>query len=400
MGFKKKNKSPITDDIFFILNTIEKHGHEAKIVGGAVRNFLLEIEISDIDIATTAVPSEIIDIFQSYNIKTIPSGINHGTVTVIYHRKAYEITTLRKDVKTFGRKAEVVFTKSFEIDSNRRDFTINAIYMDKNSNLFDYHNGIADISKKNIKFIGNPEERITEDYLRMLRYFRFVVKYAEFKCNEKYIELMNSLKHNISVLSSERITSELLKIFEIANSYKIIPFMRFILDELFELQCDPLNVISKLKINNVLSAEERLSMLLKFSKIPVEQLILRYNFSRNIKEILKLTDINFNISSIKNRLKMMKKKHRIFYINYIVIKMFFQKVPVCNLKSLNNQLINFCNSEYVDFNFKANSLSKYKLSSEELKNVMIVTKKFWLESENDVNVDDCLNFALKLINEY
>ncbi len=399
MGLKKKNKSLITDDIFFILTTIEKHGHKAKIVGGAVRNFLLGIAMSDIDIATTATPVEIIDIFQSHNIKTIPSGINHGTVTIIYRKKSYEITTLRKDVKTFGRKAEVTFTKSFEIDSNRRDFTINAIYMDKNNNLFDYHNGIVDISKKNIKFIGNPKERMTEDYLRILRYFRFVVKYGEFKCDEKYLELMNLLKHNVFILSSERIISELLKIFETANSYKIIPFMRFILDELFELQYDPLKVISKLEINDNISAEERLSMLLKFSKIPIELLIRKYNFSRKIKKLLKLTDNSNNIFSIKKKLKMIKKKHRIFYINYIIIKMFFQKIFPYKLKNLNNQLTNFRNSEYVDFNFKANSLSKYKLSSEELKNVMIETKKFWLESENDVNADDCLIFAIKLINK-
>jgi tRNA nucleotidyltransferase/poly(A) polymerase len=271
--------------------------------------------------------------------------------------------------------------------------------MDKSGNLFDFHNGITDISKKNIKFIGDPKERIAEDYLRILRYFRFVSKYGEFKCDEKYLNLMNLLKHKISMLSSERITSELLKTFETTNSYKIIPFMRFILDELFELQCDPLNILSKLKINNNISAEERLSMLLKFSKIPVEQLMRRYNFSRNIKKLLKLTDINYDIFSIKKRLKILYKKHRVFYINYIIIKMFFQKIPFYKLKNLNDQLINFCNSEYVDFNFKANAISKHKLSNEELKDVMMATKKFWLESENDMNADDILNFAIKFINQ-
>lgn len=391
MAFKKKNNSPVTDDVLFILNTIGESSHEARIVGGAVRNFLLGIEIYDIDIATTATPSEITDIFQSNNIKTIPSGIQHGTVTIIYHKKPYEITTLRKDVKTFGRKAEVSFTNSFEIDSMRRDFTINAIYMDKNGRLFDYHDGITDISRRNIKFIGNPEERITEDYLRILRYFRFVAKYGEFKYNEQYIELMNSSKHNISILSSERIISELLKTFEVTNSYKIVPTMRFILDELFDLQQDSLSACNELNIHDM-SSVESLSMLLKFSKIPTEQLIARYNFPKDIKEMLKITDVNYDPVSIKKKLKTIKRKYRMFYVHYIIIKAQSHEL----IKEKHN-LIDFCNSEYVDFNFKTDSIADYKLSNNELKNTIMATKKFWFESENDVNKNDCLQFALSFI---
>jgi tRNA nucleotidyltransferase/poly(A) polymerase len=390
MGYKKKNNSLITNDIFFILDSIEKHGYEARVVGGAVRNFLLGANISDIDIATTAAPSIIIDIFQKQNISVLVTSIRYGTIIIVYNGKPYEITSLREDIKTFGRKAEVSFTESFEIDSQRRDFTINAIYMDKEENIFDYHNGISDIINNNIKFIGNPKARIEEDYLRILRYFRFVAYYGNFKYNGDYISLMNSLVKNISILSSERILSELLKIFELQDSYKIIPSMRFVLDELFNLQCDPLEICHRLDINDMFSLE-RLSMLLKFSKIPARSLINKYNFPRNIKQLLLLE--NVDIAGIKKKLKTLKKDERFFYVKYVLVNMFFHSKRISELEIIKAELNEFCNSEYVDFNFKAKYLSEYNLSKKDLKNIMMATKKFWFESNQDISVLDCLKFA-------
>ncbi|MDR2794883.1 MAG: hypothetical protein LBB12_03840, partial [Holosporaceae bacterium] len=141
--------SPLTNDVLSILHRIESHNAEARLVGGAVRNYLMGIAISDIDIATTASPAEIINIFSDIDgVNVVPTGVDYGTITLIHNEKHYEITTLRSDIETFGRKARVKFTKSFALDSQRRDFTINAIYMDKNRRIFDYHNGLNDIAEK------------------------------------------------------------------------------------------------------------------------------------------------------------------------------------------------------------------------------------------------------------
>ena len=204
----------ITKDVYFILDLLEKYGHKACLVGGAVRNALLNFPVSDIDIATTALPQEVIEILKKNEISTIPTGIKYGTVTAIFKKIPYEITTLREDIQTFGRKAVVKFSKSFEEDSKRRDFTINAIYMNKNSEIFDFHHGLDDISTRNIRFIGDARKRIREDYLRILRYYRFVAKYGDYRFNPEYLSIINDLKNEMHILSSERIIGEFLKIFE------------------------------------------------------------------------------------------------------------------------------------------------------------------------------------------
>ena len=138
---------------------------ETRFVGGAVRDTLLKLPISDIDACTNATPDEMIEIFAAHNVKTIPTGIDHGTITVVMGDETIEITTLRTDMQCDGRHATVEFTANWQQDASRRDFTINALYLDKNGKIYDYFDGLTDLSEQKIKFIGNANDRITEDYL-------------------------------------------------------------------------------------------------------------------------------------------------------------------------------------------------------------------------------------------
>ena len=164
--------------IFSYLNEIGKES-KVRFVGGCVRKAICGENIDDIDLATSLEPDEVKKKLNKEYIKVIDTGISHGTVTAILNKKKFEITTLRKDVSTDGRHANVEFTLNWEQDASRRDFTINAIYADIDGRIFDPQNGISDLQKGEVKFIGSPSERIQEDYLRILRYFRFFTQYSK-----------------------------------------------------------------------------------------------------------------------------------------------------------------------------------------------------------------------------
>jgi poly(A) polymerase len=162
-----------------LLAALDQNGEEARVVGGAVRNALLGEPIGDIDVATTALPAEVIKRAQAQGFKTVPTGIDHGTVTVVIDGRPFEVTTLREDVETFGRKARVAFGHDWKKDAERRDFTINALSVARDGTVHDYTGGLADLATRRIRFIGDPAARIAEDYLRILRFFRFHAHYGE-----------------------------------------------------------------------------------------------------------------------------------------------------------------------------------------------------------------------------
>ena len=197
-----------------IISCIESDGGTVKIVGGAIRAILRnETKPENIDLVTDLVPNKIIKCFNKNQIKCIPTGIKYGTITAISYAEKFEITTLRIDLKTYGRHAKIEFSDSWLEDAKRRDFTINAIYMDFAGNIFDPLNGLGDLKKDQVKFIGSAEKRISEDYLRMLRYVRFSSVYNKGKINEKYIISIKRNIRNIAALSRERVINELKIIF-------------------------------------------------------------------------------------------------------------------------------------------------------------------------------------------
>ena len=193
-----------------VLKALEKAGFEGRLAGGCVRDRLLGKTPLDFDIATTATPEEVCNIFKQKDFKTIPTGIDHGTITVVYKSIALEITTLRKDVATDGRRATVAFGSSFEEDAMRRDFTINALFENHQGEIFDYNGGRKDLKERKLVFVGVAEDRIKEDYLRILRFFRFWAQ-LEFTPDADALKAIEKLYEGISIVSVERITQEMLK---------------------------------------------------------------------------------------------------------------------------------------------------------------------------------------------
>ena len=188
----------------------------ARFVGGCVRKYLTNDEIEDIDIATILNTEEIKDKFKETYFKVIDTGIKHGTITLVYDKFKLEITTLRKDLKTDGRHAEVEYIDNWQLDSERRDFTINAIYLDKDGKLFDPQLGVKDLKNKNIKFIGDPQKRIEEDYLRIIRFIRFKIMY-DFKIEQTTAKAIKQNLNGIKKISKERILIELYKILDLKS---------------------------------------------------------------------------------------------------------------------------------------------------------------------------------------
>src|SRR5579872_7361897 len=183
-----------------------------RFVGGCVRDALLGRAVQDVDVATPLRPEATMALLQKAGIKAIPTGIDHGTATAVIHGKHFEITTLRKDVSTDGRHATVAYTDDWKEDAARRDFTINALYLSPDGELFDYFNGARDAKEGHVRFIGNAGERIREDYLRILRFFRFYAWYGKTEPDKEALTACTEAANNIGTLSGERVQQEMLKL--------------------------------------------------------------------------------------------------------------------------------------------------------------------------------------------
>lgn len=211
--------------IFRLFRAVESHGGVLRFVGGAVRNALRGMGGSDLDLATDLSPDELVEACQESGLKTVPIGIKFGTVGVVINGKVLEVTSLRKDVKSDGRHSEVEFTTDWEIDASRRDLTINAVYADEKGNVFDYYNGISDLENGIVRFIGSPTVRIKEDYLRILRFFRFYSMFGKGEIDQKALTACVENKEGLRQLSAERIRDELSKILLTPQVVKVIKIM-------------------------------------------------------------------------------------------------------------------------------------------------------------------------------
>lgn len=195
-----------------LLEALNGEGEETRIVGGAVRNLLLGEAANDVDLATTALPAETIRRGRKAGFKAVPTGIEHGTVTLVSGRASFEVTTLRRDVETDGRRAKVVFGRDFAADALRRDFTINALGLDRSGALHDYSDGLADLAQRRVRFIGQAEARIREDYLRILRFFRFHARYGVGAPDGEGLRACIAGRAGLAGLSRERVRAELMKL--------------------------------------------------------------------------------------------------------------------------------------------------------------------------------------------
>ena len=200
-------------------------GEEVRVVGGAVRNALLGREIADIDLAAAALPETIAEKATKAGLRVVPTGIEHGTLTIVFDGTHFEVTSLREDIETDGRRARVRFGRDFEADALRRDFTVNAMSVDAQGRLCDYAGGLADLAARRIRFIGAPEKRIAEDFLRILRFFRFSAAYGEGPLDPAGLAACIALREGVATLSRERIGAEFLKTLTSARASLVIETM-------------------------------------------------------------------------------------------------------------------------------------------------------------------------------
>jgi poly(A) polymerase len=195
-----------------LLNILNRNGEEARVVGGAVRNALIGLAPGDFDIATTALPADVMRRAEAAGLKAVPTGIEHGTVTVVIEGKPFEVTTLREDVETFGRHATVRFGRDWRRDAERRDFTMNALSVSADGTVHDYVGGLDDLKQGRVRFIGDPAARIAEDYLRILRFFRFHAYYGAGALDADGLHAVIVAREGLAQLSRERVRMELMKL--------------------------------------------------------------------------------------------------------------------------------------------------------------------------------------------
>ena len=318
--------------IFDAINSFSEKS-EIRYVGGCLRKIINKEEVDDIDLATNLNPTQVCEALKKKNISYYETGIKHGTITAIIEKKKFEITSLRKDVSTDGRHAIVKFSENWKEDALRRDFTINSIYSDSYGNLFDPFNGKKDIEDGIINFVGNPEKRIKEDYLRILRYIRFFLNYSKSPHNFETIKKIKMNLDGISKLSKERLLMELKKIINV---------------EILE------------KLNN--------------DKISLELILIIFPELKNVKIFSKLD---------KNKKNLLKKKSFIFLISLLIInesddaEYFFYKF---NLSNKDKEKINIINHFYK--NGDKNSLFSEKN----------LNKVFYFQGKEAVN--DVLDFEI------
>ena len=344
--FRRNNLNPISNkikdiskktsvsQIFDIINSYSSTS-ELRYVGGCIRKIINNENFDDIDLATNIDPSEVCSALEKSNIEFYESGIDHGTITAIIEDSKFEITSLREDILTDGRHAKVKFSNDWKIDASRRDFTINSIYSDKEGNLFDPHNGYDDIKKGKIIFIGDPEKRVKEDYLRILRYLRFFINYSKHPHDPKIIKVLKKNLIGVSNLSKERLIDELKKILK-PNVLESLSKDKIILEILVSIfpQLKYFSIFSKLNTNlrKILSEADFIfiiSLLIIDETDNVDYFIYKFNLSKkDQKRIKNITD--FYKKKITSKTFTEKNLNLVFYyfgketvmdiLNYRILK--------------------------------------------------------------------------------
>ena len=343
-------------ELKFVFRTLQqgfsKDTVVARFVGGCVRKFLIGDKIDDIDIATILSTEEIKERFKETNFKIIDTGIKHGTITLVSSQFKLELTTLRKDVETDGRHAQVEYIDNWKLDSERRDFTINAIYLDIKGKIFDPQMGTVDLKNNKVKFIGDPQKRIEEDYLRIIRFIRFKIMYnSEIETTISHAIKLNL--NNIKKISKERILVELFKILNLKNFINLSENNH--LKEIFSLifpEFDNLDRLQRLKkICNYIQINKNilLAVLLIDEKDNHEYFAHKYNIANNIKKNLNLLAKNLKLSK-KNKDFFDKDLEKNIYLN--------NKNHLVDLSVLN--YVSFTKYKLKDFSEKLRKISQSK----------------------------------------
>ena len=349
-GYVAKNiedlsKNTPVKKIFESINNFSSNS-EIRYVGGCIRKIIQKELVDDIDLATNLIPQEVCESLRKNNIKYYETGIEHGTVTAVINDYSFEITSLREDVKTDGRHAEVRFSTDWKKDASRRDFTINSIYSDIEGNLFDPFNGKEDLKNGFIQFIGNPEQRIKEDYLRILRYLRFYLGYSKHKHDFKTLKLIKKNIAGISNLSKERLLDELKKyvksniLTELSKDQFSIEIFEIIFPQIKKIKLfSNLNTFAKTKLQEA-NFIFILSLLIVDGSDNADYFIYKFNISKKDQRRLKIIDKFYNEKiSIKSFSEKNLNRYFYFYGKQAVIDILSYRLFY--LKKIDKKLLNF-----------------------------------------------------------
>ena len=319
LAFQNLKKEKEIEKIFKVISEFSDNS-EIRYVGGCVRKIINDQKVDDIDFAVNLNPNEISEIFKKNNIRFYQTGVEHGTITALINKKKFEITSLRKDISTDGRHAKVEFSKDWYEDASRRDFTINSIYADIDGNLYDPFNGKKDLENGEIKFIGDAQKRIQEDYLRILRYIRFFLNYSKKNHKTKIIKIIKQNLEGFSKISTERLLDEFKKLVRSHGFLKLTKdkfcyeIVNLIFPQFKNLSIfKNLNNYAKEKINNI-DFILLISLIVIDGTDNVDYFIYKFNLSKkDHKRILFLN--NFFSTKINSKTFSKKNLQKILYFN-------------------------------------------------------------------------------------
>tara|TARA_Y100000590_G_scaffold285278_1_gene321035 strand:- start:363 stop:1637 length:1275 start_codon:yes stop_codon:yes gene_type:complete len=395
LAFQNLKKETEVEKIFKVISEFSRDS-EIRYVGGCVRKIINHQKVDDIDLAVNLNPSEVSKIFKKNNIQFYQTGIKHGTITVLINNKKFEITSLRKDISTDGRHAEVEFSKDWYEDASRRDFTINTIYADINGNLYDPFNGKKDLKNGEIKFIGDAQKRIEEDYLRVLRYIRFFLNYSKKSHNTEIVKIIKQNLEGFSKISNERLLDEFKKLVKSNGFLKLTKdkfcyeIINLIFPQFKNLSIfKNLNSYAKEKINN-LDFIFLISLMVVDGTDNVDYFIYKFNLSKKDKKRILFLNIFFS-KKINSKTFSSKNLQKIFYINGKQLLLDLLYFQIFRSKKVDKKLLEmiefFKNKEIPLFPLKAITLmTEYNIP--EGKELGVKLKKIedrWIENNFEIS---------------
>lgn len=375
-----------------ILSLLNKKG-EARLIGGSVRDALLGKDSYDIDIATNLLPNEVTSILSQAKIKTIPTGLKFGTITAILEKEQFQITTLRKDIECNGRHAKVVFTNDFAEDAERRDFTINALsYCPFKGKIYYYFNGFEDLKQQKVVFIRAAHQRIKEDYLRILRFFRFSSYYAN-RLDPEGFKACDELKSGLMSLSRERIKSEFDRIIVSSNSPEVLKamFEIGILALIFSIQNYEIKIAEQAKSFN-LELSTRYALLLYYQKDLNLKNFLDWKFSKH-ETIQILSILDFIHKNIINEFDIKKiwLEHK-NYKEYLLAASILEKIDYSQI----TKFINIYDSlERPKFPINGHDLLNINIEQKDIGEKLNYLKKIWIDQDFKPSKLELVSFLRK-----
>lgn len=401
------NKLVKDKSIFKLFRAVENHGGTLRFVGGAVRDVIAKLPEHefDLDLATDLSPEEVVEACEEKNLKTVPIGLKFGTVGVIIGKKTLEVTSLRRDVRTDGRHAEVVFTSDWEADASRRDLTINAVYADEKGNVFDYYNGIDDIENGRVRFIGNALQRIREDYLRVLRFFRFYSSFGKGEIDSKALQACRECREELQQLAIERIRDEMGKLVVTPKAVETLKIMfdngilEYIMPTAEHLDCLAFLIELVQKHNIEPDPMRRLFVMYNPDKKLAENLSARLKFSKKQREMFVRWAVRNpsvqEFADAKGLRKLLYVYGREFCFNKLLLICALNKQEPENFDEI---IKNIDEWEIPEFFIKGKQVLKMGIKdNRKIGEILGKLEEMWVESDFELSEKELLDLAREMV---